>query len=166
MSFQGVKRFFIDKQYVKKKQNCSRQNKKLERTIKSIVVLGEDEDLLNFPKSFSSEIKRNINNIEYVKFSEKREEKTPNFGLFDFNLWGKIKNDRLQNLVDKEFDLLVNLVKDNTTINYVSLLSKAKFKISVFQQNQTQYDFMIDQKSTNWDEFNFELKKYIDILNN
>ncbi len=66
----------------------------------------------------------------------------------------------------KEFDVLIDLSqKENFITTYMSAKSKARFRIGkYFEQETIGYDFMLDQKSTDLEEFIKQLKHYLSII--
>jgi len=87
------------------------------------------------------------------------------FSKKDFTLLGNIKSVNVQNLVKKEFGLLVNYVESNVYVDCIVALSKAYFKVGFSSEKQELYDLMIAVERGNVDLFNRELEKYLNILN-
>ena len=63
----------------------------------------------------------------------------------DLNWYFKPMPGFVDQFIDEEFDILIDLNLDLAfPLQYISELSKAKFKIGKFQEGNTHYDFMID----------------------
>ena len=64
------------------------------------------------------------------------------------------KNDYLNKFIDQEMDILIDLSRDdNFVVDYLTSLSKAKFKIGQFNDDQqNRFDFMLKAKK----EISFE----------
>lgn len=70
------------------------------------------------------------------------------FGFFtgkDLSLFYKPKGEKIEEFVNSDFDLLINLsLEKYLPIDYVTALSKAKFKVGKFIDQSSPLDFMID----------------------
>jgi hypothetical protein len=70
------------------------------------------------------------------------------FGFFtgkDLSFFYKPKGEKIEAFINNDFDLLINLSLDKyLPIDYVTGLSKAKFKVGKFIEETSPLDFMID----------------------
>ncbi len=70
------------------------------------------------------------------------------FGFFtgkDLNLFYRPKGENIESFIKTDFDLLINLsLEKYLPIDYVTSLSKAKFKVGKFIDKTSPLDFMID----------------------
>jgi len=84
----------------------------------------------------------------------------------DFGWKGKINKIEIQTFVDTEFDALISFYKEeNMELNLVTAQSKANFKIGLSNNDQRQYDLIIDVKPNEFGLFKNELTKYLTVLN-
>ncbi len=69
--------------------------------------------------------------------------------------------------IDKPFDLLFDLsLTDHFPIEYISRLSKSKFKIGRFTQEHSSFDLMFElNENQKLEEFLEHIKKYINLIN-
>jgi hypothetical protein len=83
----------------------------------------------------------------------------------DFGWYGKIKSEKLKNILTKKYDLLINYSKvDNIYINLLILQCKAAFRVGFSHLDNRFYDLIINCESSNFILFNEEMKKYLQIL--
>ncbi len=85
----------------------------------------------------------------------------------DINWFEKPSNKFIDDFINKEFDILIDFnLNNNLSSTYIVGVSKAKFKLGVFDENKTDiYDFMIKlEDSTNLNEFIKQLIHYLTIL--
>jgi hypothetical protein len=84
--------------------------------------------------------------------------------------WNLIpKNQFVKAFIDENFDNLIDLsIKDCFPTNYISAMSKAKFKIGRFKsENQKYYDFMLNvPEEMPINDYIDHLKNYLTIFNN
>ncbi|NVO02369.1 MAG: hypothetical protein HXX09_06660 [Bacteroidetes bacterium] len=84
--------------------------------------------------------------------------------------WNMIpKNQFVKDFMDDDFDIMIDLsIQDCFPTNYVSALSKAKFKIGRFNsENQKFYDFMLNvSDETSIKDYISHLTHYLSIFNN
>jgi hypothetical protein len=83
----------------------------------------------------------------------------------DFGWFGKIRSEKLKNILTKKYDLLINYSKiENIYINLLLLQCNAGFRVGFSHLDNRFYDLMINCESTNVVLFNEELKRYLQIL--
>lgn len=72
------------------------------------------------------------------------------FNLRDLNWYGGPKNDYIKELINKEFDILIDLtLEDVFVLEYVSGLSRSKLKVGRYSKTHEHYlDLMISLKRT------------------
>ncbi len=90
------------------------------------------------------------------------------FTLKELNWFNKPNNSFIRDFVNIDFDLLIDLsIKDNIYLQYISGISKAKFKVGKFgDKNSNYYDLMINiTENTSLDKFIEQLQHYISIIN-
>lgn len=88
------------------------------------------------------------------------------FSPKDFRWNGTIKNTELQNFVDTQFDVLLSFYNQHSIeLNLVTASSNANFKVGISNENLKLYDFVINVKSSQFELFKIELKKYLTVLN-
>jgi len=107
--------------------------------------------------------------IKFLVFQEKiRKNEVINDGISpaDFGWYGKIKSEKLKNILTKKYDLLINYSKiENIYINLLLLQCNAGFRVGFSHLDNRFYDLIINCDSTNVVLFNEEIKKYLQILN-
>ena len=90
------------------------------------------------------------------------------FSQSNLNWYGKSMNERVQDFVNKEFDILIDLSMDELMpIQYVVGISRARCKVGRFSEdNARYYDLMIKiQPTTTLREFISQVKHYLTIIN-
>jgi hypothetical protein len=90
------------------------------------------------------------------------------FSTKELNWSGKPSSVIIQNFIDEEYDLLIDLnIRDHFPLRYISALSKAKFKVGKFDENDTEiYDMMIDADNTKTVKYFLrQIDTYITMLN-
>jgi hypothetical protein len=78
------------------------------------------------------------------------------------------KSPVVTDFIDKSFDVLLDLsLTDSFPIEYISRLSKSKFKVGRLTENHTSYDLMFDIKNEKKLEVYLEhIKNYVNLINN
>jgi hypothetical protein len=88
------------------------------------------------------------------------------FSPKDFGWKDTIKSIDLQIFIDTEFDALICFHKQHSIeLDMIAAASKANFKIGISNENLKLYDFIIEVKTTQFQVFKDELKKYLTVLN-
>ena len=154
----------IKKELLKNNSLNNSSNKKVD----SILILVDESSKENLEQDISSKFNIDVSNVASVILKTKQGSES-NFKNEltekDFSLFGKLKNDEIEKLVQSEFDLLLNYVDDNQFLNYITVFSKSKFKVG-FKTNQKQlFDLEIAIEQNNVELFHVELMKYLKILN-
>jgi hypothetical protein len=72
------------------------------------------------------------------------------FSLKELNWMGKPSSHIIDNFISEEFDLLIDLnIHDHFPLKYISALSKAKFKVGKYkEEDENIFDMMIDSDNT------------------
>jgi hypothetical protein len=85
----------------------------------------------------------------------------------EINWWGKPANQRVRDFVAEDYDILIDLNIDNLpSLIYVSAISRAKFKVGLFnEQNKKYFDFMIQLEEPNLNEYIRQIVHYLGVLN-
>jgi len=84
----------------------------------------------------------------------------------DLGFSGMLKKHSVSSFINTSYDGLLNFYKeDKLLLNLVAVQSKAKFKIGFSGVNEAINDLSIATELDNINEFTFELKKYLSILN-
>lgn len=103
--------------------------------------------------------------FSFRKFDKKQEVSPTCFTAKDLNWKGEIVNEELKKFVDQPFDLLICYYsKSNLHLDYLSLLSKATFKIGFAELEAQFLDLEVVVKSDQVNDFFSETKKYLKIL--
>lgn len=84
----------------------------------------------------------------------------------DFGWNAKITNVELSEFIDTEFDALICYYNEDVLeLNLVAAMSNANFKIGIGKQDDRLYDLIIDLDSSHSEVFQYELEKYLKVLN-
>jgi hypothetical protein len=90
------------------------------------------------------------------------------FSKKELGYWSMIpKTPVAEDFMEKPFDILIDLCTENTfPVEYISSLSKAKFKVGKFSMKNEAYDMMFDiETGTSIEEYVGYLKTYLNMLN-
>jgi hypothetical protein len=167
MIISKIKEHFLQKDILE----TSNSNKRVVAVnkIKSIGILTSKE--LNDAYDFESKVKRvfpkyrSVNCYCYRDFNKKDEKSFDYFSQNDFDWKGKIKDDSLHSFVNEPFDVLLCYFNTNNIfLENLTKQSQASFKIGFSNVNEILFDLEISENIENVDNFNLELKKYLQIL--
>lgn len=110
--------------------------------------------------------------VEVIAFKYRVEEKekeslfNPTFSSKQIGWRGVIKDQTLQQFLNKEFDILISYYKkDVTALKLITVASKAKLKVGVLETDERINDIIIKTEINNFSTFTSEIKKYLNILN-
>jgi len=143
-----------------------KQNRKTEQTtiaqaqnigiIFNSVDNNDIETILNFFKN------KNVFILGFCK-DKKLFKKNNYFSRKDFSWDCKLKTENLKNFVEQNFDILLNLdLQNNILLQYLSLISQAKFKIGVYNNlNCKILDLMLNFEHQN----NILISDFIEQIN-
>ena len=146
--------------------------------VKSIGILfdSNSKDINSLINKISTEFKSksgviSINELAYNVDDDKKPEQigipTVYFTDDDLNWYGKPKFKDVENFLNTPFDLLINLAENNTwPIKFCTMLSQAKFKVGMLDENTNVYDFMIETNSkTSSNDLHKLILDYLRIIN-
>ena len=170
MIFKGFKeksnRKYLDKLLSTRAQYVS------DKPLKSLGVITylKDFNYLNAFENLAKELHIRPNRLEIISFSleEKNELNTWDklFNPNDLGRKGTIKNIELERFLNTEFDALISFYEsDILELKLLTALSKAQFKIGLFQSDERLNDLIIKTNAKDFDIFQAEVKKYLMILN-
>ncbi len=107
-----------------------------------------------------------VENEEFKSFFEK-EKSILFFNKKNITWYGKPRNIKYQDFIEKEFDLLIDTsLHQFITFHYLVAMSKARLKVGKYCEKYAYYDFMIDVGNNN--DFKFfidQIKHYLCDLN-
>lgn len=139
-----------------------------QKITKILVLLDEFADKLLIEENLYRLLNFSDENIEVLIFQSKIKKNKVSTDIFtpgDFGWFGKLKSHRLKKILTKKFDLLINYSKvDNIYINMLLLQCNAGFKVGFSHLDNRYYDLLINCESDNFELFNQEMKKYLQIL--
>lgn len=90
------------------------------------------------------------------------------FSMKELNWMGTPNSVVIRNFINEEYDLLIDLnIHDHFPLKYIAALSKAKFKVGKFNENETEiHDMMIDADGTKTVKYFLrQIDTYITMLN-
>jgi len=154
----------IDKILFKSKLNNDVAGKKID----SVLILIDEKMNSDLIQVVAEKVSIDIEKIKVLFFRESKNEAKLfeySFSEKDFSLLGNVKNKNVQNLIKKEFGLLLNYIEGNMHVDCIIALSKARFKVGLSSKKQELYDLVIAVDACDVDLFNSELEKYLKILN-
>lgn len=137
--------------------------------VESVLILLDESVNASVLELIIKELKFDEQNIKKIIFSDVLNNASQNFEINiskkQFNWLGRIKNERVVELVNFQFDMLINLTKGNLYLDYLTVLSNSQFKVGLANSDNRFYDFMISTDLESGTIFSIELKKYLKILN-
>ena len=164
-----IKQHFIKKKISKLLANSSHDASKSDKKIVTVGILTKEKFSNSYEFQTMITEKLNLRNPKTYSLRnyEKNQEKSfKHFSEKDFSWKAEIIDPSLISFVDQPFDLLLCYYsKPNSILEYVTLLSKASFKVGFSEVNSNLFDLEIAVESTNPEEFLFEAHKYLNILN-
>jgi len=169
MFFKGIKRKSAQKYITKSLKTVVSPAK---GKVMNVAILIDASKYLEFP--FFNEmstvfgIKTEAIEVLYYHPDKKVAQQYPEAMYTDADLGfnGVIKNESVSGFINTTYDALLSFYKEDALLlNLVAVQSKAKFKIGFSGTNEAINDLSIATELDNIDEFTFELKKYLSILN-
>ncbi len=110
----------------------------------NIGIIWSDDDKEIF-EILSKNLSHRTINTDDILFSKHNGEQT--FSSKDFSLFGNPKTDLLNKFIDKQYDILIDISStENTYIQIIRALSKAKFRVSCQKPDNKYLDFNIEIK--------------------
>ncbi len=155
----------IDKMFAASSQKEQTENSKIKKVgILTTQELSNEIDLVNKIESTFPDI-RNVKIYSFRSYNKREKKSFKHFSENDISWQGKILDASLQSFVDEPLDLLVCYFdKNDLLLEYITLFSKASFKVGFAGVNQKLFNMEIIESTKNTDSFNEELKKYLQIL--
>lgn len=170
MILKGFKEKSIKKKFnaILKTQNVINKN----HTIKNVGVIFNIEEVDDFEmfKTLADSLNILPNNIQVIAYANNEKDAAFSwntcFHSNDIGWHGKISNVELNSFLDKEFDLLISYYSANVLrLKLLTAYSKAKFKVSIFQDDARLNDLIINTKVNQFNAFKKELVKYLKVFN-
>ncbi len=165
MIFKKLKELFIQRKFEKKLRLSSKNRVYNTNKIRSVGIITTDEFLSN------SDIEKRLYNVmENVKtfhiYSYRKLSKSGNyFTKKNINWKGEISDINLKSFLDNPFDLLIGYFNEkHLYLEFVTLKSKATFKIGFAGVNDKLFDLVIAEKIENDISFTNEIRKYLESL--
>ncbi|MFD2823891.1 DUF6913 domain-containing protein [Lacinutrix iliipiscaria] len=135
------------------------------------VVLNIDEvnDFETF-RRLANAIKVKPNKLKIIAFTSNKKDELNSwdvcFNPKDFGWHGKIKNIELQEFIETPFDALISYYTEEILeLKLITAASQAKFKIGILQTDNRLNDFIIKTNLKQFNIFQKELIKYLNIFN-
>lgn len=144
----------IKRSYIKKKNEFV-----VERTawlkpiqqIKSVLLICNNED-----KSIKKMVEESFPNASVYHLFEREIKEDRTVGFYysvhtsDFNLTAKVKNDKLNNLLNMQLDLLIDLSSDSDMLDYFVCNAQSALKVGHMKSPKMEkYDLMLNLDGTN-----------------
>jgi hypothetical protein len=170
MIFTGFKRKSVQlffKKHLAEFLGNSRENN--EGKVKNVLVFMDNisvkSEIINDLKSILNISENDIEILLFQKKIKKNKEDKNVFSPKDFGWDGKIKSERLSNILTNKYDLLINYSKvENIYSNLLILQSKTALNVGFSHLDKRFYDLIIRCDRSDIALFNKELKKYLAIL--
>ena len=141
-------------------------------SIKNVGVIFNIEEVNDFEmfKTLSECLNILPNNIQVIAYANNEKDADFSWNTCfhnnDIGWHGKITNIELNSFLEKEFDMLVSYYSINVLrLKLLTAYSKAKFKVSIFQEDERLNDLIINTKVNQFDDFKIELVKYLKVFN-
>lgn len=171
MILKGLKKNAIKKSIegqIKKRKSTPGSVSRL-NSIAVLIDASEAVDIISILK-LAGELGVNPDRVKVMGYVEDKKEleDKPEASYYNeksFTVKGGIKSDSLRNFIDKEFDILINFYSvDKIELNFVAVMSKAKFKVGFAEVDNRINDLVIGGAGDQQSVFISELKKYLKIL--
>lgn len=143
----------------KRRKNLLRNKSSLDfKNAKTIALIFDatNPDDFNRIKEFIKWLREQKNTVRSIAFINQKQISPQQYSKLEYdfisqkelNWWKKPTANFVETFLNEEFDIMINLSLTNVfPITYIYALSKAKFKISIFNQNTTiDSDLLIDIK--------------------
>jgi len=133
-----------------------------------IIHIDKYDDYESF-RELASNLNIYSKNLKIIAYTT--EEKADNnfwdecFSFNDFGWRGNIKNMSLQSFIETKFDALISYYEEDILeLKLITGMSKAYFKIGLFQEDNRLNDLIIKTSLDDFGVFKNELMKYLSIL--
>jgi hypothetical protein len=134
----------------------------------ALILFDENVDVEIF-ELIGRELEFDKQKVKAIIFCDKLNNEVQNFqtkiSKKQFSWFGKVRDEKVRDLINSKFDLLINLTKGNLYLDYLTVLSNSQFKVGLSNSDIRLYDFMISTDLEEKTVFSNELKKYLKILN-
>ncbi len=180
MFFINRLRKYIGHTLLRKKYKNTKRNKAVQNlsTANNAILLFQASGIINYNLLFEFEAYLRENNIKTTLMGFVNLKRTPDILLFkkgislftkkDLNLWFLPKCSEVDEVLNKHYDLLIDLdTKGTFSLEYIAKLADASFKIGPYNENRNHYDMMLYLDKNN--KLNFyidQLKHYLEKINN
>lgn len=174
-----MKKFFLSTAIRRliKQNTAVRYNTPYQESTSFLVLFtAAGNDKISQMRSFEAKLKADGKDVAFIFFLGKDEdahdvgidEGMTKYTIKDVNYFGQLKNDELNKLLNKDFDFLLHVDKEQCL--YTDLLmarSKARCRVGNFMENKhTIYDLMVKVKdNTRYDFFLEQMYRYTKSLN-
>ena len=172
MNFSGIKYKVLSKKIAGSIKNNNKSSLQINNPIKTVGILVKENSNFDFEdlKRLQKKIPIGSKNFSVLTYKIQNETYNEFRGTFFYekhvSLTGKIKSKEVNDFLNKEFDMLIDYTAADTIFaKFLTVMSKAKFKVGYFTEDENLYDLMINVPIDNTKEFNNELIKYLKILN-
>ncbi len=169
MNFSGLKQKFT-KYFFKKKLSAFLETDIYvsDKIINTVVVFIEDESERSYIEhSLLNLFKLEIDNIHIINFQKERilNNNINVIGHYDFDWFGNIKSENIENILTKKPDLLINYCKvDNIYFNLLILQCKNSFRVGLEHLDNRFYNLIINCVNYDLEQVNFVILKYLKVL--
>ncbi|MDT7833032.1 hypothetical protein RQM59_11610 [Flavobacteriaceae bacterium S356] len=169
MKFRKIKKRFLEKRYQSLLKEPEVKKKPVHQKVTTVGILGletisQNVDLQQLVTNTFDV--RNPKIYSFRAFSKDNESSYKHFSENDFDWKGNITDSSLQAFLDTEFDLLITFFdQKHLYAEYVTLLSKATFKVGYAEVDSRLFDMEVKTEGKDMDAYLNEVKKYLVILN-
>ncbi len=166
MILNRIREVSLQKKIDKELKNSSvGSNKKVE----SVLILFDENVDAEICELILRELEFDKQKVKEIIFCDTLNNEAQNFqtkiSKKQFSWFGRVRDEKVRDLINFKFDLLINLTKGNLYLDYLTVLSNSQFKVGLSNSDIRLYDFMISTDLEEKTVFSSELKKYLKILN-
>ncbi|MDA8594884.1 hypothetical protein N9L20_00235 [Flavobacteriaceae bacterium] len=150
------------------KRLLANQKKRKPKGISTIGVLCQGQDQSTIKRALEAVFNIDASDVWLMDFVEKNKHTLEDdhwFSELDFSMFGRLKYNKLDDFVKKDFDLLINYQNQPSVfLNHVNLQSNAGFKVGLIDAHLDGLDMEVRECNNDIDLFNSEIIKYLKIL--
>lgn len=168
MKFKKLKKRFLEKKYNTLLKEPISRKEPVHKNITTVGILSLDSI------SSQTDLQELIANVLHVRnakiysfrpYSKENESSYKHFSENDFDWKGNITDTSLQAFLETEFDLLITFFNQkHLYLEYITLLSKATFKVGQVTLNEHLFDLEVNTESEDLSSYLNETRKYLQIL--
>jgi len=168
MKFKKIKKRFLEKKYKALLKEPISKKEPVHRNITTVGILSVNSI------SMQEDLQERIANVLHVRnakiysfrpYSKENESSYKHFSENDFDWKGNITDSSLHAFLETEFDLLITFFDQrHLYLEYVTLLSKATFKVGHTVLNENLFDLEVNTENRDLVSYLNETKKYLQIL--